>query len=378
MRRGPVRAAAALLLAATLTGGALLAGCAPGAPGGAAAPPGALYVVDAGAAAVVRVDPQTGRSVGGPLPAGRAPWQAVPGPHEGLLVLSVPAGAQALTRVVRAGPGWAARPLPVEGGVREAVLAGAGAATRCSPTARHRPGRRLPRPVPPGAARPGGGRGGADARGVRRRGVAEGRGPGRGPRRPGRLRRPLARGGGPAPAGRGRRGGPGAGGGARRRDRGGAGGLRHAPGARPPAAGPGAGRRGPARLLPGDRASRHAESWRLVALDGETLVPERAYPFPAAPLWPALAPDGEHLYAFTGDGGGFASDVVVLDLTTGAVSPLLTLPGEGMGLAATAETLYAVDPDRGRLWSIDRRSGRLRGATAVGRTPIALTLRPAG
>ena len=37
MRRGPVRAAAALLLAVALAGGVLLAGCTPGAPGGAAA-----------------------------------------------------------------------------------------------------------------------------------------------------------------------------------------------------------------------------------------------------------------------------------------------------------------------------------------------------
>ena len=143
MRRGPVRAAAALLLAVTLAGGALLAGCAPPAPGGAVASPGALYVIDPGAAAVVRVDPQTGRPVGGPLPTGRVPWQAVPGPHESLLVLSVPAGAQALTRVVRAGPGWAARPLPVEGGVREAVLAGAGG--------RHAVLAYLPAPPGPGA-----------------------------------------------------------------------------------------------------------------------------------------------------------------------------------------------------------------------------------
>ena len=66
-----------------------------------------------------------------------------------------------------------------------------------------------------------------------------------------------------------------------------------------------------------------------------------------------------------------------VDLATGAMSRLLTLPGEGLGLAATAEALYVLDPAGGGLWVVDRHSGRLRGATAVGRTPIALTLRPA-
>src|SRR5262245_48942066 len=70
----------------------LLAGCAAagrGAPGGHDR--GALYVVDADAAAIVRVDPRTGRPVGGPLPGGPAPWQAVAGPDDSLLVLSAPA-----------------------------------------------------------------------------------------------------------------------------------------------------------------------------------------------------------------------------------------------------------------------------------------------
>jgi hypothetical protein len=84
-------------------------------------------VVDAGVAAIVRVDPLTGRPVGGPLPGGPAPWQAVAGPDGGLLVLSAPAaGSQALTRVVRSGHGWATRPVPLEPEIRGAVLAGDG------------------------------------------------------------------------------------------------------------------------------------------------------------------------------------------------------------------------------------------------------------
>ena len=118
-------------------------------------------------------------------------------------------------------------------------------------------------------------------------------------------------------------------------------------------------------------------SWRLIAPDAATLTRERTYPLHGPLLWPALALDGEHLYALGGAGGSAGRSVLALDLAVGTVARLLTLPGEGMGLAATAETLFVLDPDRGRLWAVDRRRGRLLGATAVGRTPIALTLRPA-
>ena len=366
-------------------GVALLAGCTTVAPGGAPGPPGALYVVDPGAAAVVQVDPRTGRPVGSPLPGGRAPWQAVPGPDGGLLVLSAPVGTQELTRVVHAGPGWAARPLPVEpgvGGVRGAVLAGAGgrhavlAYRPASPAAGAggAPGCRLAlldlvagavarthdvcgtgetvrdvaldaTPGGPvayvalwqGAAAARSGAGASDAVGGRGRVVAL-------DAQTGKVLAVHATAGvpdrlllGPAPGGVARR--------------------VYCREAAPPDG---------------------AERWRLVALDAATLVPEREYLFPAAPQWPALAPDGEHLYALTDDGGGSGRGVVALDLTTGAVSLLLTLPGEGLGLVATAETLYVLDPGRGRLLAVDRRRGRLLGATAVGRAPIALTLRPAG
>jgi hypothetical protein len=66
---GPGRAAFAAMAAAAAAG-TPLAGCAPGVPSGPAGAPGTLYVVDPGIT-VVRVDPQTGRPVGGPLPGGR-------------------------------------------------------------------------------------------------------------------------------------------------------------------------------------------------------------------------------------------------------------------------------------------------------------------
>jgi hypothetical protein len=69
---------------------------------------------------------------------------------------------------------------------------------------------------------------------------------------------------------------------------------------------------------------------------------------------------------------------VDVDLTTGAVSRLLTLPAGSLGLAAEAAALYVLDPDGGRVLVVDRRRGRLRRATAAGRTPVALALGPAG
>jgi hypothetical protein len=118
------------------------------------------------------------------------------------------------------------------------------------------------------------------------------------------------------------------------------------------------------------------EAARLVALDATTLDPERDYPLPTVPLGPALAPDGRHLYALAGPRGTGARSVVALDLTSGAVSPLLNLPGDGLGLAVSAGALHVLDPDHGRLWTIDRHRGRLLSAATVGHKPIALTLRP--
>jgi hypothetical protein len=122
----------------------------------------------------------------------------------------------------------------------------------------------------------------------------------------------------------------------------------------------------------------HPEAWQLVALEATTLTPERSYRVAEQLLWPALAPDGEHLYALGARAGGVGRGVVALDLTTGVASWLALLPGDGLGLAATAAALYVLDPAGGGLWVVDRRSGRLRGAVAVGRRPVALVLRPAG
>jgi DNA-binding beta-propeller fold protein YncE len=360
--------------------GFLLAGCATpagGSAGGAAG--GRLFVVDAGTDTVLRIDTRTGRAAGGPLPGGPAPRQVVPGADGRVLVLPAPTSRfEALTVVAPAGRGWATRPLPVEPGAvaaagdggRYAALAYSTATGHEAPACRlalldlvlgevvgtHRvcgPGESV-RDVALGGATgtpvaylslwgwpthaPGGGAPGEVASG-RGRVVALAAETGavlaahETAGHPGRL---LL---GPAPGGAGRR-------------------VYFLEATPPPPDDP--------------------QAWRLVALDAATLVPERAYPFPAQPLWPALAPDGGHAYALTDQGGGSGRRVVALDLTTGAVSRLLTLPGAGLGLVADADALYVLDPDGGGLWVIDRRRGRLRRTTAVGRLPVALALGPTG
>ena len=354
----------------------LLVGCAApprSATGGATG--GRLYVVDAGTGTLLRIDTRTGRPAGGPLPGGPAPRQVVAGPDGRVLILPSPTSRfEALNLVVPAGRGWATRPLRVEPGARAVAASGGGdryaALAYSTATGGGAPGCRLAL---------------LDLVTVAVVGTHRVCGPGESVRDvaldagPGGPVVYLALWGWPTRApvggasGRGRvvalaaeTGavlasyvttwvpdrlllGPASGGGGRRAYC-----LEVAP---PP---------------PDDPAS-----WRLIAPDAATLTRERTYPLHGPLLWPALALDGEHLYALGGAGGSAGRSVLALDLAVGTVARLLTLPGEGMGLAATAETLFVLDPDRGRLWAVDRRRGRLLGATAVGRTPIALTLRPA-
>jgi hypothetical protein len=121
-RRGAPRRAppTAVLLAA------VLAACAPPSER-AAAPPAALYATNSMDGTVARLDAGSGRPLGPPLPAGPLPWQLAAGPEGSLLALSAsPTASWPLTRLGRAGAGWAARPVAWPGPVREARLAGAG------------------------------------------------------------------------------------------------------------------------------------------------------------------------------------------------------------------------------------------------------------
>ena len=134
---------------------------------------------------------------GRPCPAGPLPWQLARGPDGSLLALSAsPAAAWPLTRLGRAGAGWAARPVALPGPAREARLAGDGG--RYAVVVDRVPGRRRPSRAPARAPLP------ADAgRRPRRRRRGHGRrlrpprpgdrpGARRRPGRPRRLPRPLA------------------------------------------------------------------------------------------------------------------------------------------------------------------------------------------
>ena len=126
---------------------------------------------------------------------------------------------------------------------------------------------------------------------------------------------------------------------------------------------------------PGPEArSPEDERWRLLGLDPTTLATEAVHPVRGDLPGFVVAPDGEEAYALEG-----ARRLLRLDLHTGAVTVLATLPGQGVAsLAATERWVYAPHSFGGgsAVWAIDRRSGRLDRTVAVGRSPVALTLSP--
>src|SRR3712207_3885577 len=86
-----------------------------------------LYVANSREGTVTQYDPQTGRRVGGPVPAGRAPMRLLAG-EGGLLAMTLGAGAYGrLTHVTRRG-GWEARPVPLEPAAQVTAMAGDGGA----------------------------------------------------------------------------------------------------------------------------------------------------------------------------------------------------------------------------------------------------------
>ena len=116
------------------------------------------------------------------------------------------------------------------------------------------------------------------------------------------------------------------------------------------------------------------ERWRLLGLDPTTLATEAVHPLRGDVPGFVVAPDGEEAYALEG-----SRWLLRLDLRTGAVTDLATLPGKGVGsLAATDRWVYAPHSFGGgsAVWAIDRRSGRLDRTIAVGRAPVALALSP--
>jgi hypothetical protein len=117
-----------------------------------------------------------------------------------------------------------------------------------------------------------------------------------------------------------------------------------------------------------------AERWRLVALHPATLAPEGEYPLGEAPRALAVTPDGDQAYALAGPVRlGHPSTVLHLDLRTGSVRRLLTVPGSGVGgLALAGGSLFVPDPEGGAVSVVDPRRATVVRTTRVGGAPLAI------
>ena len=366
-RRHPSAAGAAAAVLAALC----VSACAApdGSPAGA---PASLYVATTGDGTITQLDAATGRAVGAPLPAGPGPWQIATGPDGSLVILSYPRreGAE-LTYVVRAAAGWEARPVPLEPHARPTALAGDGGPYAAVAY-------RVQDSDPAGAPQPC-----RVALLDMRRGVVERtatpcgladsvldlafeRDPA-GPVAYLAMWRWPADGGGRGAAGTGR-----------------VVTLDLATGAttavQPLAGAPllavtaaapaGFGRR--LYVVEGTPGPETADEWRLLGLNPDSLAVEHALPLPEPPVALAVAADGGHAYVLAPRGSVLGrSRLYRVDLTTGSVRLLTTLPGRGLGLAAAADRIYVSQPEGNRVWTFDSR-GKLVKTVSVGRYPTAL------
>jgi hypothetical protein len=339
----------------------------------------ALYVANALDDTISVLDSQSGRPLGPPVPAGRAPGQIVPGPAGTLLHLTVTGErGNAVTWLRRTGAGgWSARPVKLDEPVPQALavadggVAGVAAVVYRVPGAAGARGCRLAlidllrgtaqRPlticgagelvssVAIAGEAPDGPAGPIAYVGLWRVGQARGEAVMSNPRvvaidvRTGATRA-LLRLASPPPH------------------------LVLAPG--PEGGGPRLYVVEPLDFIDADFAVPSRA--RLLALDPMTLELARAYDLHDAPRRVAVAPDGAFAYRLTAGG----TYVWRTDLRTGTDVQLVSLPSPGAGLVATDDALYVADPLGSDVWTIDRRRGRLTGSLAVGRHPVALALGP--
>jgi hypothetical protein len=366
--------------------GALSAACAPAAPG--AEPPQAaiLYVADERAGTLNRLDGAGGRPLEPPLPVGAAPAQVVVGAGGGALVRAGGPARAEVTYVAPLGDRLVARPVTLEPGARAVLLAGDGgdyAAVAYARPARDEPACGLvlvdlrtgraeaphlactPRELVAGVALERSSEGPIVYLALWRRAAPPDRtfAPAGA-----RLLRLTARSGAP---------------------------LAEAPldGLPRPAAYGGSllfassplggGRLYAVEALPGSQLATWDEAeftwqyplsagWRLRRLSPQTLEPEVEMRLPFAPTGLAVAPDGA-AYAFDALG----DRLVTVDLGTGRAAELARVPGHRpWGLAATASWLYAAGPPDGRVWVLDRSTGRRVAALRAGRAPVAIGVAP--
>jgi hypothetical protein len=367
---------------------AALAACGPPERGTIGAAP-LLYVANAQDGTVTVLEGASGRAVGAPRPAGPAPRQVVALADGGALVRSdAPGPTGGLTHVARESGGWAARPVALEPGARARLLAVDGDAAvvayeeppaDADPVPEGNPARRCrlalvdPRtdtaaPTPP-----------VCRAGETVVGLAVERTPG-GPVAYLALAGRQGGGGPAAPAARGRVVMVAVDSGAA---------LGSYPLAGPPQAlvlAPGPGRRGrrlyclqaPAGPTPGTVGAGgngpppapDTGLWLLLGLDRDALRPVAAHALAEAPRALAVAPDGDRAYALSDAGGAGGAALLAVDLATGRAAGRTALPGEGAGLAVTAQRVYVADPRGDALWVVDRSGGALRPPVRVGRRPV--------
>jgi hypothetical protein len=371
--------------AALLASGGLPRCAAPS--GGTAGPALEVLVANGGDGTVTRLDAQTGRPLGAPVPAGPGAWRPVAGPAGNLLVLTAGTSERPVTYATWTGAGWVARPLALEADATALHVAGDGG--RYAAVAY-----RLP-PAKPARARSAGSRRLAlvdllrgevvqshtlaapddSVTGLALENDASG------PTAYVGIWHPAREAGGRwAPA---------------------AGRVlavdaRTGPAAAHPvggvlgqvALGPspsGAGRRlyfvealeGPDDSAADDPFARFAAAaeWRLLGLNPVTLEVESEYPLPYPPHWLTLAPDGLHAYAVPEPGtNSTPARLLRIHLTTGGVTLLDRLPARTLdGLAVTRDRIFLPDVAHDQVWMLDRR-GRPLGTVRVGQHPTGIGL----
>jgi hypothetical protein len=112
------------------------------------------------------------------------------------------------------------------------------------------------------------------------------------------------------------------------------------------------------------------QRWNVTSLDPVTLETLSQLTMAEMPLWLAIDDDGLNAY-FTIGG---TNSLMHLNLVSGAVRHLATLPGFGLGMAVSHDRVFVPNPEGSELWVIDRRTGRRRPPLAVGRHPIGVVI----
>lgn len=339
-----------------------------------------LYVADGLDGTVVRIDSTTGRPMGPPLPAGAAPWQIVPGSDGSFLVLSlVPDGRGGVTHVARSTSDWRTQPVALERGAVATFLAGddAGHAVVAFSAPGH-PCHVALIDAHTGAVAPsypacaGGEQIVGLALAARPAGITSYVAVWRRPVDEATCEQPTASRivaidmstgavAGVAPLG----GVPGR--------------LLLAPSdgshswlyavMADPLTVPGG---AAGESCPDMSYEEHylaAPRWDLLALEPETLQVARAHPLRQPPRSLAVAPNGRHAYALVR-----RSTILHVDLVSGGARDLATLDEYALGLVATDDRLYAVSPDVGEVWAVERRTGRPLPSIDWGHRPIAIAL----